>query len=195
MMKAIVIAPIVARVLAESQGGPIDGQPTCKCIGELSSNLERFACNHEFAPTGECVKVDSNYGDIAWWKDYPANYGSQCQPWPEPAQSVCFNASEAQDPKVPQQLLQPGKAWCNDPWCYIDPCKCDAPDKAASSVFAFLNEMYYSYAACGSTDLYTAEYAAENVGSGNCEVATSDGEALGSWSAYAATAFGAALVY
>merc|ERR1711920_900540 len=118
------------------------------------------------------------YGDISWWEDYPADYGSECRAWPEPAQSVCFNASEAQEPKVPQKLLQPTKA------CYIDPCKCDAPDKAASSVFAFLNEMYYSYAACGSTDLYTAEYAADNVGSGACEVATSGGKTFAPKSAF-----------
>merc|ERR1712039_75482 len=114
-------------------------------------------------------------GDIAWWKDYPADYGSQCQPWPEPAQSVCFNASEAQDPKVPQQLLQPALSWCTDAWCYVDPCKCDAPDVAASAVFAFVHEMYYSYATCGS--MLRNVHAAENVGSGRCEL-LSGGEAL-----------------
>merc|ERR1712039_551890 len=160
-----------------------DGNPTCKCIGALSSKLERFDCTYEFAPTGKCVKVDPNYGDIPWWKTYPADYGSQCQPWPEPTQSACYNASEDQEPKVPQKLLSPQKGWCDDPWCYVDPCKCDAPDKAASVTFAHINEMFYSYTACGSIDAFTAEMAEDNLGSGICEVATSSAHLSGPLSA------------
>merc|ERR1712083_213003 len=138
--------------------------------------LERKDCDYAFAQTQKCVNVDPAYGDNGW-NLYPADYGSQCQEWPEPAQTACFAYNTTAGDTEPTALLAPTEDWCQKKWCYIDPCKCDAPDKAASSVFAFLGEMFYSYAACGSTDLFTAEYAADNIGSGTCEVATSGVEA------------------
>lgn len=184
-MERVGVACALLLACACAQNSPVDGNPLCKCIGALSSKLDTFDCDHPWAKTGKCVNVDDTYGDINWWKHYPANYGTQCQQWPEPAQSVCFNASEAQEPKVPQELLTPTKAWCTKPWCYVDPCKCEAADVAASSVFDSLGEMYYSYSACGSMDLFTGEYAEDKVGSGNCDVKVSGAKVLASMSASA----------
>jgi len=176
MMRALAFMMVFTR--ASAANAPISGMATCRCIGALSSTIPREACDHAFAPTGQCVRSDNKYGDIGWWDTYPADYGSQCQYWPEPAQSVCFNNSEAQMPKVPQELLTPMKTWCKDAWCYVDPCKCDAPDAAASSTFESYGEMFYSYAACGEIDAYTGAEAADKVGTGGCEVLTSGASAV-----------------
>jgi hypothetical protein len=94
--------------------------------------------------------------------------GSGCQPWPEVSWQECFNNSEAQIPKVPQELVTPTADWCTQPWCYVDPCKCDAPDVRASSTFSSYGVMKYSYATCGAVGTYTSS--AEKVGTEDCDV-------------------------
>jgi len=44
-------------------------------------------------------------------------------------------------------------AWCEDDFCWVDPCKCNAKDMAPSSWFV---GAYYSYSQCGADDSYTA---------------------------------------
>merc|ERR1712039_1078998 len=69
--------------------------------------------------------------------------------------------------------MPPAKEWCDREWCYVDACKCDAPDITDSSAFKSFGVMQYSYAACGMVDEYTAENTDNVVGGGVCEVETS----------------------
>jgi len=44
-------------------------------------------------------------------------------------------------------------SWCDNAWCYIDPCACD--DANANQAFYFDAELFYSYATCGTADQWT----------------------------------------
>jgi len=171
MMYTMVMA--MALKLSFAQDAPFEGPPSCKCKGKLDSKIPIKDCTYPFADTGKCVDADEDYGNIPWFKTYPADYGSGCKAWPEPSQADCFNASEEQVPKVPQKLLAPTKDWCNNKWCYVDPCQCDAPDVTASSTFSSHGVMKYSYSACGAVDSFTASEASDKIGSGDCDVTMS----------------------
>merc|ERR1712125_209789 len=85
--------------------------------------------------------------------------------------------------QIPEPLtLAEAQGWCNKPWCYADPCKCDAPDLVDSSAFKShnLGAMKYTYSACGSIDEFTATKTDNTVGGGNCEVETAGASAFGS---------------
>jgi hypothetical protein len=64
-------------------------------------------------------------------------------------------------------------SWCNEPWCYIDPCNCDASDGTKSDYFP--GALFYSTATCGSKNTYTALESATNT-VGNAECAQASGE-------------------
>jgi len=151
---------------------PSNGQPGCRCLGKIDSKVPRVDCSEHqppFAkhtdPPYECVEVDAAYGDIDFWRLYPSSYGSSCTPHAEPANSACYNASQSQP--VPQKL-NPATDWCNDPWCYVDPCACDAPDVSNSQVF--VDQMKYSYAACGAVDQWTGANSKDHMGGATCEI-------------------------
>jgi len=171
MSRVAVAALLFARVSDATV--PIDGNPTCKCTGQISTEVPRETCDYQFGSLGvtECVKVDDSYGDNNW-KLYTAQYGEYCLAWPDPAWSECYNMTDRQ---VPEQNQVDQNSWCLNPWCYIDPCKCDAPDMVASSAFEShnLGEIFYSYAACGSQDLWTTDNTDKAIGSASCEVETS----------------------
>mmetsp|Transcript_23590 Transcript_23590/g.54512 ORF Transcript_23590/g.54512 Transcript_23590/m.54512 type:complete len:464 (-) Transcript_23590:74-1465(-) len=82
---------------------------------------------------------------------YPAFYGQACGKQPEPFSSSCYNTST--DP--PTELVEGVRAaWCDDPWCYVDPCTCKLEDIALSTYFP--NEtIYFSYSNCGGADTFS----------------------------------------
>merc|ERR1712178_521408 len=74
--------------------------------------------------------------------------------------------------RPPEQMPQSQQAsWCNEPWCYVDPCNCDASDATKSDYFP--GTLFYSTATCGSKNTYTAVESATNT-VGNAECATAD---------------------
>jgi len=58
-------------------------------------------------------------------------------------------------------------AWCDSPWCYVDPCGCDAADVGQSTYIS--SEIAYSYATCGAVDTYTEAETSLAVGNYKCE--------------------------
>merc|ERR1711879_913360 len=169
---------LLAQLAAGQAGGkaPIDGMPTCKCKGALDPAIPRVACDENFGgmQVTECVNVENSYGDAEHtWNLYPSDYGSECSVWPEPKYAVCYNFNVTNGVKTVEKRNPPAKAWCDNEWCYVDSCKCDAPDITESSAFASFGVMKYSYASCGNVDDYTAENTDNVVGGGVCEVETS----------------------
>jgi len=82
---------------------------------------------------------------------YPADYGESCKSHKEPGASACFDITLT----VPVEKTGSDKAsWCDDPWCYVDPCACAASDPTASDYFPAM--LSYSYATCGSANAYVA---------------------------------------
>merc|ERR1712217_668227 len=170
----VILALLLAQLVA-AQNAPIDGMPTCKCKGALDAAIPRVACNENFGggEVTECVNVDTTYADSTNdWTLYPATYGSECNVWPEPRYAVCYNFNVTDGVKSVEKRNPPAETWCDTAWCYVDPCKCDAPDITESGAFKSFGVMKYSYASCGNSDSYTAANTDNVVGGGVCEVET-----------------------
>lgn len=77
---------------------------------------------------------------------YPANLGSRCAPWHLNTHPACL--------KVPMP------DWCNQPFCYVNPCKCTG--HGTPRLDPYMTEgswqnlkVYYSYSTCGGSDTFT----------------------------------------
>lgn len=90
---------------------------------------------------------------------YPADVGASCQAWDQKVGTYpgCESGSD-------KDLTKDGEieGWCKQPWCYVDPCKCDIPESPVVSSYLPTetyqgHPVYYSYATCGGDDLFTAE--------------------------------------
>eukprot|EP00933_Yihiella_yeosuensis_P000511 TRINITY_DN1007_c0_g1_i1.p1 TRINITY_DN1007_c0_g1~~TRINITY_DN1007_c0_g1_i1.p1 ORF type:complete len:408 (+),score=98.13 TRINITY_DN1007_c0_g1_i1:59-1282(+) len=74
---------------------------------------------------------------------YPADTGATCRLWDWKRHPEC-------------QKKEPPK-WCDQAWCYVDPCNCRIPNAPKLSAYlpdakASGKPIYYSYATCGSVD-------------------------------------------
>ena len=84
--------------------------------------------------------------------DYPADVGTSCKTWDLDADPACEGKTDG---------------WCNDAWCYVDPCTCETMAKK-SSYFPSLKTvggkpLYYSYATCGvDAETFTCSAADES---------------------------------
>jgi len=110
------------------------GNSDCPCIGV--DELEG------------ATKVSLKDGNKSVDVNFPADLGASCDAW---------------DAGVEDHPSCPGKSWCKQKWCYVDPCKCknvaDLP-KPSSYLPKTMYQgkpLHYSYATCGATDEYTAE--------------------------------------
>lgn len=72
---------------------------------------------------------------------YPASVGGKCADWDHGRHPSCKAANPP--------------AWCNQKWCYVDPCDCkldDAPQWTSSKATYQGNPVYWSYGTCGGKD-------------------------------------------
>jgi len=118
--------------------GGLYGSAKCPCVG-----LD----NVKGAVTADCSGTKIVY---------PAEFGASCGAWEQDRHPDCELGTDrnfTRDGEVP--------AWCDQPWCYVDPCKCEIPDvPVVSQCLADStwqdHPVYYSYATCGGTDAWTA---------------------------------------
>jgi hypothetical protein len=118
------------------------------CLGEKA----RTICGYEGDDACKCIGIDGAPGvtKVAVTEDesadYPSDTGASCQTWDKKNHPDCSG--------------EDAPAWCNDEWCYVDPCKCklEVPPKV-SSYLPDANyqgkAVYFSYATCGSKDKWT----------------------------------------
>merc|ERR1719498_69879 len=100
---------------------------------------------------------------------YPGDYGESCKTHKEPGSSSCFDLTTVPPTEKPQAQQA---NWCNQKWCYVDECDCDAPDKTNSDYFP--DKLAYSYDTCGDKNTYTATESATNtVGNAECSASQS----------------------
>jgi len=135
---------------------------------EVAKEVSEVGSSTEVVEFGEVVKNVSKYGDAAcqcigraglpgtisvlFEKEtlqYPAETGSLCKAWDLHFHPAC--QKESGRPK-----------WCDEAWCYVDPCSCTIPIPPKTSWYlpgATIQgrHIYYSYEACGSEDVYTIE--------------------------------------
>jgi len=158
MIRAIVLASLSVGTLAE-------GIASCACLGTLPSDVKDVECNYTWAFNGLCVNT---VGLVTNWTTYPADYGESCKKHMEPGHSSCFDLTTHPPIEKP-----PSKAadWCDNKWCYVDPCNCDAADATKSDYFP--NQLTYSYTTCGDKNTYTAVESSTNT-LGNAECSTEE---------------------
>jgi len=79
--------------------------------------------------------------------DFPADTGAVCNTWEKDNHPDC-DSDDAPD-------------WCNQAWCYVDPCSCKLTTPPKTSAYlpgaSYQDKpMYFSYATCGGKDAWTA---------------------------------------
>jgi len=113
---------------------PKVGLPGCRCVA--FSNV----------PGTTEVTVRRPGAANAEVVEYPAEMGGTCKAWDDSMHPEC------KGPNQPE--------WCQQRWCYVDPCACniEAPPKVTMylPMATFTGKsLYYSYETCGSTDTFT----------------------------------------
>lgn len=103
-----------------------------------------------------CIGFDNIEGSITLSYDkerpeeskvqYPADLGSRCEKWEDGRHPDC----------MPGGFPGPGKGWCNQAWCLVDPCNCRIPVRPEpfqlSPETRFRGrQLHYSYATCATT--------------------------------------------
>jgi len=79
--------------------------------------------------------------------EFPADAGAVCNTWEKDNHPDC-DSDDAPE-------------WCNQAWCYVDPCSCKLPTPPKTSAYlpgaSYQDKpMYFSYATCGGKDAWTA---------------------------------------
>lgn len=114
---------------------PQVGSPGCRCIA--FSNL----------PGTTEVGIRTKGLQHKQLVEFPAELGGTCKSWDDEMHPEC------KGPNKP--------SWCEQRWCYVDPCACNivAPPKITMYLpkATFTGKsLYYSYETCGSNDTFTA---------------------------------------
>lgn len=95
---------------------------------------------------------------------HASDFGASCKKHLEPAQAACTNLATGEE-------LPDGEraSWCDEPWCYVDPCTCNLADVAGGpTVKTWLNErgvnpvMAYSYNNCKSAGIDSSMFGQSN---------------------------------
>jgi len=130
---------------------------SCKCLGTKakfhcsatvkSPCIQTLKCAAVWSK-GNCINVTS---DSVVFRAYQNDYGDSCKVHEEPGSPDCYNFTDGKPEKKKKEAQ---KGWCNDPWCYVDCCACDASDTAYSFWFKPV-KIPYSYATCGASDKFT----------------------------------------
>jgi len=167
MIRAIILASLSVGAMSQQA----TGLATCPCIGLnlWTEHAPGFTidCSWAWGVDGTCVRPT---GLISNFTDYPGDYGTSCKIHLEPGHAACADLTLSPPEQMPQSQQA---SWCNEPWCYIDPCNCDASDGTKSDYFP--GALFYSTATCGSKNTYTAlESATNTVGNAECAQASDE---------------------
>jgi hypothetical protein len=76
----------------------------------------------------------------------------------EPGDDRCYDVAAGTELPAPGSgAAKERKGWCDDPWCYVDPCNCNAPSQYESTYFPLEGEkkLFYTYLTCGDADAYS----------------------------------------
>lgn len=127
----------------------------------LGANISRKHCKRDAAKIPgissygknacPCVGIDNLPGFFATQVDshhvqYPLDLGASCQKWDQNYHPACKAA------------MPP--SWCQQGWCYVDPCHCDLPVVPKKTTYGLNfqgHPAYWSYNTCGATDFFTAD--------------------------------------
>lgn len=177
------------------EAGCVDAKPTtCTCTGNKQTEVDCDPKNVTLWDSDgrKCVVAtpdkDANWTSHSW--HYPADYLDYCPPptwatanlsaakyqnWIEPGSHACTKVTGVTHEFVLNSSgyndLYNSAGWCTKASCYVDPCKCNASDIAASSWFktATGGKLYYSYEMCGATNDFVKDLCAGQKTKAECE--------------------------
>jgi hypothetical protein len=103
-----------------------------------------------------CVGIDNFKGYYALQEDFhhvqhTMETGASCDAWDKGMHPKCRGT-------VPP-------AWCNQKWCYVDPCSCDIEVLPKQTVLGIQYQgslAYWSYSTCGGTDFFSEDMAPDS---------------------------------
>eukprot|EP00440_Ansanella_granifera_P008496 gb/GFBE01009203.1/.p1 GENE.gb/GFBE01009203.1/~~gb/GFBE01009203.1/.p1 ORF type:complete len:484 (+),score=88.79 gb/GFBE01009203.1/:1-1452(+) len=125
----------------------------CQCI-DVTTVAPEVDCDKPYAQGGKCINV-TKINAL-----YPKNYGSTCGVQLEPTDSNCFDVSTGNPWAAPCRYgfeKSCRKLYCDQPWCYVDPCSCsDVQADDITKTTYFDAELYYSFANCAGSDSFTS---------------------------------------
>jgi len=101
-----------------------------------------------------CVGIDNLKGEMSLQFDehyikYPIETGASCEKWEDDRHPDC---------KAGTELHNDVPAWCNQKWCYVDPCNCDIevlPKQTILGIEYQGSPAYWSYDTCGGKDAFS----------------------------------------
>lgn len=176
-MFALLLAGLASKASAQIATG-VAG---CPCITEYPEGVTTpYDCDFAYAANGKCVNATPKGLPVP----YPGDYGITCKTYKEPGHPSCWNLTSGTElPTATGRRLNSTNttgntdtsdttsgtkaSWCDDPWCYVDPCQCDASDVGQSTYFN--DEISFSYSTCGSVDKYTEAETTLTLGNSKCE--------------------------
>lgn len=162
-MKFIVLATVALSANAALIAAP-SNQVSLSQRESLASKLSRVHFGDTNCP---CIGFDNIEGETSVEiKDgnddtvtvaYPADLGARCEAWDDDKHPSC------KSDKPPK--------WCNQKWCYVDPCRCSIDVLPKIAVYVpdatyRAKPIFFSYATCGGKDMYSVGVPA--VGSPGC---------------------------
>jgi len=130
-----------------------------------------------------CIGIDGIIGETtvvvsgSTRTTYPLDTGAHCEAWDNKSDPV--SCMEGQAPGA-------GRGWCNQSWCYVDPCSCNLDLKPKRS--SYLPDgmyqgkpLYFSYATCGGKDTWSAEqkHEVKEADASMCEKSDDDSQISG----------------
>jgi len=116
---------------------PNMGKPGCRCVG-----FDAFPGTTE-------VDWKDPKTNVTTTVEYPADMGGTCRKWDDNEHPMCKGEGEKPE-------------WCNQRWCYVDPCSCDIDQPPKVTMYQpeatyTGKSLYYSYETCGEEDHFTKE--------------------------------------
>ena len=120
------------------------GAANCQCTTIVPPVTLITTCTAPNAVNKTCINATggtpSSYSGWATKNGgliYPPSFGQSCKKQMEPGFKACSDDAGTEWPTVCTSSSQTKcrASWCDDAWCYVDPCKCSAPDMKPSSLF------------------------------------------------------------
>lgn len=157
-MKLLAAFAMVASLLG-AEGGRVHMRPGQNAFIQHihqrrnASGLSGVEANRYGRSGCPCIGIDNIDGTTDMMYEgqklsYPADVGARCKAWEGKAHPDC------RGDKAP--------TWCQQAWCYVDPCECDLDVPPKPSAYMPGGEyqghpVHYSYATCGGTDEWSTD--------------------------------------
>ena len=112
---------------------------TCPCLGDVTHE------NNPKSHNDTCIDIQiESQSTMAFEKYcYPTSYGTTCGAHDMGLDPFCNDSN-------PENLIP----FCNAPFCYVDPSKCNHSENSTYARSSYFPNLFYSYNTCGAHDYW-----------------------------------------